>query len=85
MKRLTVFAAVAMALAFPVSAGAFHHGGLPSTTCSAEAAGDPSNTNGEARENLTRVGLFPPALPPVGTPGEGQGEGEHHCATSTAP
>ena len=58
---------------------AFHHGGLPSTTC-ATIAGSPSNDNGQAKENLTGTAGLTLPLPPVGTPGNGQGEGGEHCA-----
>ena len=83
LKRVLV-AAVASALMLSVMAApafAFHHGGLPSTVCAAEAAGSPSNDNGMAKESLL---AHNPAqglpLPPVGTPGNGQGEGGEHCA-----
>ena len=60
---------------------AFHHGGLPSTACSNDAAVSPSNDNGLAKEAIV---AHNPAqelpLPPVGTPGQGQGEGGEHCA-----
>ena len=80
MKRLALLVAV-LALAVPAPALAFHHGGLPATTCAADAAGSPSNDNGNAKEALIAHNKhFPPALPPVGTPGAGRGEGEHHCA-----
>jgi hypothetical protein len=81
MKRVTLFTA-ALALAVPAPALAFHHGDLPATECHADAAGSPSNDNGMAKEALTRAGVFPPALPPVGTPGEGQGQGGDHCANA---
>ncbi len=60
---------------------AFHHGGLPSTACSNDAAVSPSDENGQAKEQLADP-TMPPAtpLPPVGTPGAGQGEGGDHCA-----
>ena len=80
MKRLLLTLLLLAALATPATALGFHHGGLPSTACAAEAAGSPSNNNGQAKEALTAAGLFPPALPPVGTPGNGQGEGGDHCA-----
>ena len=80
LKRVLV-TALASALMLSVMAApafAFHHGGLPSTTCAAEQAGSPSNDNGLAKENLTdTAGL---TLPPVGTPGNGQGEGAEFCA-----
>ncbi len=78
MKRLVLLSAV-LALAVPAPAAAFHHGGLPSTTCAAEAAGSPSNNNGRAKEALAEHNPQGLPLPPVGTPGQGQGEGEHHC------
>ncbi len=61
---------------------AFHHMDLPSTACADDAGGSPSNDNGQAKEALLedRPPEFPPALPPVGTPGQGQGEGDEHCA-----
>jgi len=65
---------------------AFHHGGLPSTVCADEAAFGPSNNNGEAKEALV---AHNPAqalpLPPVGTPGEGQGQGGENCAGAPLP
>ena len=81
MRRLIVLAVAAGVLALPTAAGAFHHGGLPATACAAEAAGSPSNDNGNAKEALIAHNKhFPPALPPVGTPGQGQGQGGEHCA-----
>lgn len=81
MKRFTLAVAVALLLAFPAQALAFHHGGLPSTSCAADAAGSPSNDNGQAKEAIVEHN---PAqslpLPPVGTPGNGQGQGGEHCA-----
>ena len=68
-----------LALALPGSAFAFHHGGLPATVCHAEAAGSPSNDNGMAKEALLAAGWTLP-LAPVGTPGNGQGDGGAHCA-----
>jgi hypothetical protein len=59
---------------------AFHHGGLPSTTCAADQAVSPSNDNGQAKENLTGTAGLALPLPPVGTPGNGQGEGGEFCA-----
>jgi hypothetical protein len=80
MKRLVLLSAACAALAVPVNASAFHHGGLPATVCHAPAAGSPSNDNGNAKEALTgKAGLTLP-LPPVGTPGNGQGDGGAHCA-----
>ena len=82
LKRALV-AALASALMLTVMAApalAFHHGGLPSTACAADQAGSPSNDNGMAKENLTgSAGLTLP-LPPVSTPGNGQGEGDDFCA-----
>ena len=79
-KRIVAAASVSVLMLGTMAAPAFavHHGGLPSTVCAAEAAGSPSNDNGMAKENLTdTAGL---TLPPVGTPGNGQGEGGEHCA-----
>jgi hypothetical protein len=82
MRRLAALAAAAAALALPASASAFHHAGLPATFCHAAAAGSPSNDNGQAKEALTgHAGLTLP-LPPVGTPGDGQGDGGQHCANA---
>jgi len=82
LKKVLV-AAVASALMLSVMAApalAFHHGGLPSTTCAAAQADSPSNDNGMAKENLAgSAGLTLP-LAPVGTPGNGQGEGAEFCA-----
>jgi len=77
MRRLTLLTAV-LALAVPAPALAFHHGGLPATFCHAPAAGSPSNDNGMAKEALLAAGHTLP-LPPVGTPGNGQGQGAEHC------
>ena len=81
MRKLISLVAVLAALAVPAAASAFHHTGLPSTACANEAAGSPSNDNGQAKEALL---AHNPAqtlpLPPVGTPGNGQGEGGDHCA-----
>ena len=79
MKRACLVSVVAL-FAMPAPAVAFHHGGLPATFCHAPAAGSPSNDNGMAKEALIADN---PAqdlpLPPVGTPGNGQGEGGEHC------
>jgi hypothetical protein len=60
---------------------AFHHVQLPSKVCANENAGSPSNDNGAAKEAIADHN---PAqslpLPPVGTPGNGKGEGDEHCA-----
>lgn len=81
MKRFALAVAFAALIASPGAALGFHHGGLPATQCHAEAAGSPSNDNGQAKEALTAHNKhFPPALPPVGTPGQGQGQGGEHCA-----
>ena len=65
---------------------AFHHGDLPSTECANEAAGSPSNDNGEANEQLGDPTMPPTTpLPPVGTPGQGQGQGDVHCAGAPQP
>ena len=81
--KLVLLAAVA-ALAAAPGAAAFHHTGLPSTVCAAEAAGSPSNDNGMAKEAIS---AHNPAqalpLPPVGTPGNGQGEGGEVCANGS--
>ena len=81
MKRFAASLAVAALLALPGSALAFHHIGLPATDCHAAAAGSPSNDNGMAKEAIL---AHNPAqtlpLPPVGTPGQGKGQGGEHCA-----
>jgi hypothetical protein len=83
MRKLVVLLAVIAALTAVPGALAFHHTGLPSTACAAEAAGSPSNDNGNAKEAIT---AHNPAqdlpLPPVGTPGSGQGDGGEHCANA---
>jgi len=83
MKRLIILLALLLSLLLPGQALAFHHTGLPSTACAADAAGSPSNDNGNAKEAIT---AHNPAqtlpLPPVGTPGNGQGEGGDHCANA---
>jgi hypothetical protein len=81
VRKLIGLAAVVAALAMPVAASAFHHVGLPSTVCASVNAGSPSNDNGMAKEAIS---AHNPAqtlpLPPVGTPGNGQGDGGEHCA-----
>jgi hypothetical protein len=81
MKRALVLVGIIAALAVPAGAAAFHHSGLPSTQCASENAGSPSNDNGMAKEAII---AHNPAqtlpLPPVGTPGNGQGEGGEFCA-----
>ena len=80
MKRLVVLASLVASLAFPVSALAFHHGGLPSTACANDQAGSPSNDNGQAKEAIREHNPNGLPLAPVGTPGNGQGRGDEHCA-----
>ena len=52
MKRFALGLALAGALALPGSALAFHHTGLPARFCAADAAGSPSNDNGQAKEAI---------------------------------
>jgi hypothetical protein len=84
MRRTAVLFSLVAALAAPGAASAFHHGGLPSTACANANAGSPSNDNGMAKEAIR---AHNPAqtlpLPPVGTPGNGKGEGGEHCAGAT--
>ena len=81
MKRLALVLALGAAMLLPGTAFAFHHGGLPSTACAADAADSPSNNNGQAKEAISaHNGHFELPLPPVGTPGNGQGEGGEFCA-----
>jgi len=81
MKRALVLAVSVIAVgAAPAPALAFHHTGLPATECHAPAAGSPSNDNGMAKEALTQYAGLTLPLPPVGTPGDGQGDGAEHCA-----
>jgi hypothetical protein len=82
MKRLAAALGLAAAIALPGSALAFHHPGLPATDCHAEAAGSPSNDNGMAKEALTAHNPGGIPLAPVGTPGDGQGDGGEHCANA---
>ena len=63
--------AALMLVMMAAPAFAFHHGGLPATQCHAEAAGSPSNDNGQAKENLGAHNPRGLPLPPVGTPGQG--------------
>ena len=86
MKRLACSLAIAAVLAAPATALGFHHGGIPARFCASDAAGSPSNENGQARErHLLRVAL---PLPPAGvagnsghTPQVGQiGEWADNCA-----
>jgi hypothetical protein len=82
MKRLVILALLLGSLVLPSTVLGFHHGGLPSTLCSAEAAGDPSNTNGEVRFGLSHNPAQSIPLPPVGTPGNGAGKGDEFCANA---
>lgn len=83
MKRLLILAVLLGSLVLPSTVLGFHHGGLPSTACAADAAGSPSNDNGQAKESIV---AHNPAqslpLPPVGTPGNGQGKGGEFCANA---
>jgi len=83
MKRLLILALLLGSLVLPSTVLGFHHGGLPSTFCAAEAAGSPSNDNGMAKESLI---AHNPAqtlpLPPVGTPGQFAPEGAEFCANA---
>jgi hypothetical protein len=81
MKRLLILALLIGSLVLPSTVLGFHHGGLPSTVCAADEAGSPSNNNGQAKEALIAAGQTLP-LPPVGTPGNGQGEGGEFCANA---
>jgi hypothetical protein len=91
MKRLALVLSIAALLAMPGATLAFHHGGLPSTQCAADAADSPSNNNGEAKAGLSHNPTGLP-LPPLGspgnsgmssTPGNGQGDGGEHCANAS--
>jgi hypothetical protein len=82
VKRLLLTLLLLASLAMPASALAFHHGGLPSTACADDAAVSPSNNNGEAKFGLSHNPAQSLPLPPVGTPGNGQGEGGEHCANA---
>jgi hypothetical protein len=88
VKRLAIGFALAALLAMPGATLAFHHGGLPSTQCAADAAGSPSNDNGQAKEAISAHNPFGLPLPPAGSPGNsglgpvpgnGQGQGGEHC------
>ena len=91
MSRVRKAVAVALGSAMMLSvmaapAMAFHHTSIPAATCANANAGSPSNDNGRAKERLRvqerggeAVGL---PLPPVGTPGAGQGQGGDNCAAS---
>ena len=91
MKRLALVLGTAAVLALPGSTLAFHHGGLPSRECAADAAGSPSNDNGMAKESILAHNPFGLPLPPLGSPGNsgmdqapgnGQGDGGDHCANA---
>jgi hypothetical protein len=82
MKRLVLSLVLLGALAFPASVLGFHHGGLPATDCHAAAAGSPSNDNGMAKEALLAHNPGGLPLAPVGTPGNGQGDGGENCANA---
>ena len=79
IRRSALILGLGAALLVPGTTLAFHHGGLPATQCASDAAGSPSNNNGAAKQALTgQAGLTLP-LAPVGTPGDGQGEGAEFC------
>jgi hypothetical protein len=80
MKRIALAFGVALVLALPGSTLAFHHGGLPARVCAADAAGSPTNDNGMAKEAILANTPLTLPLAPVGTPGNGQGEGGEFCA-----
>lgn len=80
MKRLAIGFGLVLTLALPGSAFAFHHIDLPATACHADAAGSPSNNNGMAKEAILAHNPQGLPLPPVGTPGQGKGDGGEHCA-----
>ena len=87
MKRLALSLALAASLAAPATVLGFHHTGIPARFCTPDAAGSPSNDNGQAKENLLRIGKHLP-LPPAGpagasghTPQAGEiGAGADSCA-----
>jgi hypothetical protein len=83
MKRLLILALLLGSLVLPSTVLGFHHGGLPSTFCAADAAGSPSNDNGQAKESLIAHNpAQSPPLPPVGTPGQFAPEGAEFCANA---
>ncbi len=81
MRRIATALALAGTLLMPGTVLGFHHLGLPSTECAAEAAGSPSNDNGMAKEAILANTPLSLPLAPVGTPGSGAGEGGDHCAS----
>lgn len=81
MRKIALALTLLAALGVPSTAFAFHHGQLPSKVCADESAGSPSNDNGAAKEAIVEHNPAQPLpLPPVGTPGNGKGEGDEHCA-----
>lgn len=80
MKRLAVGLGLVLALALPGSALAFHHRDLPATRCAADQAGSPSNDNGMAKEAILANTPLTLPLAPIGTPGNGMGQGDEVCA-----
>ena len=84
MRRIFLLAVLAATLAFPTVALGFHHGQLPATQCHAEAAGSPSNENGQARENLSTRNPHGIPIAPVGVPGQGptEDQGGANCANT---
>ena len=67
MKRLIAVAGLLVALAFPASSAAFHHGFLPGGPCGESAnsgGGNPTARNAIREHNPAQT--LP--LPPVGTP-----------------
>lgn len=84
MQRISLVLGLTGAMLLPGTVLGFHHGGLPATDCHAPAAGSPSNDNGMAKEALRAHNPQGLPLPPVGTPGNGQGDGGDHCANANA-
>lgn len=79
MRRIAIVVGLAGALLVPGTVFAFHHVELPARFCAADAAGSPSNDNGMAKEAIISNTSLALPLAPVGTPGNGQGQGQDFC------
>ena len=82
MKRLTAVAGLLVALALPASSAAFHHGQLPARFCANSDMASANPTARAAIRDRNPVMNPGPTMPPNGTPGQGQGQGEEHCANA---
>ena len=81
MRRLVLILSV-LSLALPLPAGAFHHGSIPAKECASSSLASNNPTAVAAIRDLNPVMTPGTTFPPFGTNGEGQGEGDEHCANA---